>query len=389
MNAVHFGAGNIGRGFIGNLLNESGFEVCFVDVNSDMVNKLSNDKSYIIRILEGCENYIKISPVTALNSLTQDTEVINRITTADIITTSVGAGNLSRIAPLLLKGLLKRISEKKDRIDIIANENAVNASSMLKQEILKLASKEETELLEKFTGFLNSAIDRQALSETKDGADIAVVEPYYEWVINKAEVVNEKTLGIKGAVYVEDMKPYIERKLYCVNAGHATAAYAGFIAGCATVQEALASEEIKDFVRNTMRENARYLIKEYGITEDEMNKYIEKTLLRHGNPSISDSVFRVGRSPMRKLGYDERLAAPARKLYSMGLPVTYISRAIAAVFCFYNPEDEESLEIQDYIKEHGIGEAVKYFTKLEDSGLTELIEKNYKLIKSSDEIQKK
>ena len=133
-----------------------------------------------------------------------------------------------------------------------------------------------------------------------------------------------------------------------------------------------------------MKENARYLIKEYGITADEMNEYIEKTLKRHGNPSISDSVFRVGRSPVRKLGYNERLTAPARKLYSMGMPVTHISKAVAEVFCFYNPEDGESVEIQDYIKEHGIKEAVKYFTKLKDDGLTDIIVKNYELLKSSN-----
>ena len=383
MKAVHFGAGNIGRGFIGSLLSESGFEVCFVDINSEMVNRLNNDKFYIMRILEGTENFKKISPVKALNSLTQEDQIIREIAEADIITTSTGVNNLPRIAPILAKGLLKRFDGKTDKIDVIANENAINASSTLKQEVLKLVSEEEADIIEKNTGFPNSAIDRQALSESKDGVDIAVVEPYYEWVINKPEILNTKTLGIKGAVYVEDMKPYIERKLYCVNAGHATAAYAGFLAGCSTVQEALAKDQIRDFVRNTMRENAQYLIKEYGIPEDEMNEYIEKTLKRHGNTSISDSVFRVGRSPVRKVGYDERLTAPARKLHNMGLPVDFISKAIASAFCFYNPEDEEAVEIQNYIKQHGIKEAVKHFTKLEDGELADIIVKKYETVVSA------
>ena len=383
MNAVHFGAGNIGRGFIGCLLSESDFEVCFVDVNSDVVNRLNDDKYYMMKILDGVENIRKISPVTALNSLTQEEEIIKKITEADIITTSTGVNNLPRIAPLLTKGLLKRAGMKKDRIDIIANENAINASSILKKEILNLVSAEEADIIGENTGFPNSAIDRQALSENLDGTDIAVVEPYYEWVINKSEILSEKTLKIKGAVYVEDMKPYIERKLYCVNAGHATAAYAGFAAGCKTVQEALAREEIQDFVRNTMKENAEYLIKEYGISGEEMNAYIEKTLKRHGNTSISDSVFRVGRSPVRKVGYDERLTAPARKLYDMGLPVACITKAVALAFCFYNPEDEESVEIHNYIKLHGIKEAVKHFTELQNEELTDIIAKNYEIIRLS------
>ena len=87
MKAVHFGAGNIGRGFIGSLLSESGFEVCFVDINSEMVNRLNNDKFYIMRILEGIKKNKKISPVKALNSLTQEDEIICEIEETDIITT--------------------------------------------------------------------------------------------------------------------------------------------------------------------------------------------------------------------------------------------------------------------------------------------------------------
>ena len=384
MNAVHFGAGNIGRGFIGNLLNESGYEVCFVDVNSDMIDRINSDKSYLVQLLNEEKEIKKISSVSALNSRTQKDEIIDRIISADLITTSVGVNNLVHIAPVLAEGLMKRIQQMKPKVDVIANENAINATSILKNEILKLLTEAEKELLSKHIGFPNSAIDRQALSVDIDGQEIAVVEPYFEWVINQTEAVSDKTLLIKGATYVSDMSPYIERKLYSVNAGHATAAYIGFLSGKKTVQDALAVDKIRTFVKNTMNETAQYLIKEYNMSAEDMNNYIEKTIKRHGNTSISDSVLRVGRSPIRKLGYDERLVAPARKLFEMKMPVKYITKVIAAAFSFYDSEDEESVEVQEYIKQNGIEEAVRHFTKLTNNELIKLITENYEQINSAD-----
>ena len=46
MKAVHFGAGNIGRGFIGLLLSQAGYEVCFVDVNEELVSELKARGEY-------------------------------------------------------------------------------------------------------------------------------------------------------------------------------------------------------------------------------------------------------------------------------------------------------------------------------------------------------
>ena len=125
MNAVHFGAGNIGRGFIGNLLNESGYEVCFVDVNSDMIDRINSDKSYLVQLLNDEKEIKKISPVSALNSKTQKDEIIDRIVSADLITTSVGVNNLVHIAPVLAEGLIKRIQQMRPKVDVIANENAI------------------------------------------------------------------------------------------------------------------------------------------------------------------------------------------------------------------------------------------------------------------------
>ncbi|PLR78214.1 mannitol-1-phosphate 5-dehydrogenase [Bacillus sp. V3-13] len=384
MKALHFGAGNIGKGFIGYLLSKTGYQVCFVDVNPHMVESINNNNSYLVELLDEDHTVETISPVYAINSMTQEEKVMDAIVNADLITTSVGANNLSRIATIISKGLLKRVNINKKKIDIIANENSLNASSTLKKEIERHVSDSEMDMISSLVGFPNSAIDRLALSKESEEGEIALVEPFYEWIINKAEMVNLELPLIKDAIYVEDLKPYIERKLYIVNMGHATTAYIAFLAGESTIQSALAKPIIEDFLRATLNEASRYIIQTYNVDSEDMRAFVEKTLKRFKNKNISDDILRVGRSPIRKLGYNERLIKPTRELYELGLPIENLTIAVAAAFLFNNPDDEESVTLQKYISEKGIEQAISHFTQIGNTTIKEKIKENYYRLKNDN-----
>ena len=381
MKALHFGAGNIGKGFIGYLLNKTGYEVCFVDVNEQMINNFNENHSYVFEVLDDCHTLKKVSPVSGINSITQEKKVLDAIVNADIITTSVGINNLSKIANTLSKGLLMRAKKNKKKIDVIANENAINASSTLKWEIGKYISTNEMKEISSFVGFPNSAIDRLALSRQNGAEEITLVEPFYEWIINKSEMVNKDLPTIKNAIYVDDLKPYIERKLYIVNMGHATIAYISFLAGKSTIQSALENSVIKDFVRKILQEASHYIIQSHDFSADDMSGFIDATLKRFQNEKVSDDILRVGRSPIRKLSYDERLIKPTKELFDLGFPIEYLSIAVASAFLFDNAEDEESVLLKNYIHENGIEQAILKFTQIDNEVIKEKIMQNYKRFK--------
>jgi len=43
---IQFGAGNIGRSFIGQLFSRSGYEVVFVDINKELIKEVNKKRVF-------------------------------------------------------------------------------------------------------------------------------------------------------------------------------------------------------------------------------------------------------------------------------------------------------------------------------------------------------
>ena len=374
---VHFGAGNIGRGFIGALFSESGYHVTFVDVAEQVINKLNEEKGYQVKLAQSQEETISIGNVSGINNMTHEDDVIEAIQQATYLTTAIGPNILPRIAPLIARGLAKRVTATEDKLYVIACENQIGATDILKQHILDNLDEEAKKQLEGKVYFFNSAVDRIVPIQDQSSLDV-LVEPYYEWVVETTEDIPQVT----GMKMVADLAPFIERKLFTVNTGHAVIAYLGYLAGKSTIDETLADEEIVTQVRETLKETGAYLVKEYGLDEEEHLAYINKNIERFKNAYLNDGVTRVGRAPIRKLGPEDRLIRPATQAEKAGLPYTHLAKAIAAALLFDHPEDEEAMKIQEMLRETGPEGVLKTISGLpEDSGITQEVVRHYHALK--------
>lgn len=335
--AVHFGAGNIGRGFVAQFLHESGYEVVFADVSDELIGALQSQPSYLVHeIGEGARDHV-VDGYRAINSRTHEDEVIAAIAAADVVTTAVGARILAFVAPVVARGLAARPAEAKP-LTVIACENAIGGTDILAGHVRDLDAAAAGRAI-----FANCAIDR-IVPEQDGGLDVTI-ESFFEWVVDRKPFGGAEP-EISGVTWVDDLAPYIERKLFTVNTAHAAAAYHGLDRGWVSIREALATPELQAEVRAVLEETKTLLVDKHGFSADEQQAYIEKTLKRISNPDLPDTCERVGRGPLRKLSRHERFTAPAAELVERGHTAWDLLNAMGAALRFDVPEDAESVELQ-------------------------------------------
>ena len=343
MKAVHFGAGNIGRGFVGLLLHEGGYEVVFSDVADALVDALDAADHYTVREAgPGGVNRI-VTGFRALNSRTDPDAVIAEVATADVVTCAVGPTVLRFIAPVIVEGLRRRPADAAP-LAVMACENAIGATDTLRAEIERIAAGDAAALTAR-AAFANTAVDRIVPAQP-DGTGIDVtVEPYFEWAIEQGPFRGELP-NIPGAHFVDDLAPYIERKLFTVNTGHAATAYFGAQAGHERISDALADPAVAASVGAALEETSAMLAAVHGLDPAELADYRATILERFRNPELIDTVQRVGRQPLRKLSRHERFIGPAAEAAERGLSTAALVAAVAAALAFDDPDDEQSVELQ-------------------------------------------
>lgn len=361
--AVHFGAGNIGRGFIGLLLTQSDYHVTFLDVNDTVIQALKQRNEYTVELVGETVESIKVIQVTGINSRSEPEMTQESLNQAELITTAVGPSILPIIAKTLVQTIEHRTAiQLPSYLNIIACENTIGGSYQLETALRQLLSKEANAYLDQWVGFPNAAVDRIVPNQVNDDPLLVKVEPFFEWVIDTHGI--KGTLTIEGVHFTDRLEAFIERKLFTVNTGHATVAYAAYRKGYHTIPEALKDPEVEELLAGVLGETGAYLVNQYGFDEKAQRKYAQKTMLRFKNPYVLDEVVRVGRGVLRKLSNNDRFIKPLRECDRIGLPVDYLISSIANALHYDSTGDEEAVKLQELLLSKGLKEALIEITGL-------------------------
>ncbi|QWT24031.1 mannitol-1-phosphate 5-dehydrogenase [Subtercola sp. PAMC28395] len=363
MKAVHFGAGNIGRGFVGLILHNAGYEVVFADVNAELIDALAASSSYQVFEVGMAPKTWTVGNYRALNSASNTDAVVEEIATADIVTTAVGPSILRFIAPLIARALDAR-ADSLPPLQVMACENAINATDALREHIVSELGAAAFAGVSGRAVFANTAVDRIVPAQVPHAGLDVTVEDFFEWAIESGPF-GEAPPEIAEAHFVPDLAPFIERKLFTVNTGHAATAYLGYLAGVATIAEAICVPEIFVAVKAVLDETKALLVAKHEFDDDVQEAYLEKNLTRFANPYLPDTVERVGRAPLRKLSLNERFIGPAAQLAERGIEPVALLAAVRAALRFDFAGDPEAVRLQGLLSSATAEEATSEITGLE------------------------
>lgn len=361
--AIMIGAGNIGRGFIGALLEKSGYHVTFADVAENLISAINQRKSYTVHIQDKeCAEWT-VTNISGISSANQ--ELVDAIAgDCELITTAVGLRILPIVAKPIAAGIKARKAAGSTRIlNVVACENAIRGTSQLRDAVCSNLSGEELDYVKEYVGFADCAVDRIVpKADFENPLDVAV-EQYTEWDVEKAGWKGERP-DIQGLGWVDNLDAYLERKLFTLNSGHAICAYLGSLKGYKTIVESIADPAIGALVHQAMYESGEGLIQKFGFDPDAHHAYIERIFARFQNPFLADETTRVAREPIRKLAPSDRLMKPLMTAYNFGLPVDHLIFGAAAALHFNCPEDEQSVELTKKIETEGVEKALAQYTGL-------------------------
>ena len=296
--AIQFGGGNIGRGFIGAVLSQAGYRVVFADVNQELLDRINRDGKYTVHVMDVEQKDIEISNICAVNSGSQ--EVVDEIVNAEMITTAVGVRILRFVAPAIAKGIAARKAAGVEApLNIVACENAIRATSQLKELTYALLDAETAAWADSHVGFADCSVDRIVPPVRSENPIDVVVENFYEWNVEEKSFVGGAP-QIEGMNLADNLLAYIERKLFTLNTGHAITAYLGQRKGYKTIDESIADPEIYATVKAAMQQSGEGLIRKFGFDHDAHFAYIDKIIKRFRNPYLKDDVTRAAAQAFRE-----------------------------------------------------------------------------------------
>ncbi len=355
---VVFGAGATGRGHVGLLAWQAGFEIVFVDKKPDLVELLRNAGRYRVELYGKSRQTIEVTGYRVYHSL--DRQAIAReMADAALVLTAVFDQNLPDVAVTLAQAVIAcRKAGRSAPLNCIACENMMDSSSTLGRHVESHLTGEDLSYCRKIFGFPDCMISRVVPRPEPDPL-VILTEDYNEWTARAEAFKGDKPAALTALELVTNQTARLERKLLIHNGGHAVCGYVGFHRGCRFIHEAVADLVVLRHVAGALDELGEVVRRRHGFSAESIEAYKADLGRRGAIAELRDQILRVVRDPIRKLSARERLVAPAMMAVEYGLPRHWIVKGIVAALKYRHADDPQSMELADCLERQGLESVLK------------------------------
>ncbi len=376
---VMYGAGNIGRGFIGKIFSGAGYKVGFVDINKEVISALNDNGCYPVNIVTTEENKeVMVKNVYGIDGT--DLELVSdEIADCALMATAIGVNVLKYIAKPIAMGIAKRAKKNALPLNIIICENLIGADEFLKG-LIKKEIPELSDYIDQNVGFVEASIGRMVpvmTEEKKMGNPLRVyVEPYNILPVDKDAFKGEIITDVKNLYPFTPFNLFIQRKLFMHNMSHALCSYLGYLRNYEYIYQAVGDFDIKYVAYKALTQMAVAIAKENQTDIQMLLDNADNLLFRFTNQALADTVNRVGKDTKRKLGSNDRLVGALKLAEKHGVNANYLCIGIASGMMFAPDGDDSSKELSAYAKENGIKKTLETYSEYSGK-YVQLIEKLY------------
>jgi len=378
---VIWGAGRIGRGFVGDLFSDAGYQIVLVDQSEALVKSLRERGQYTVVRTDGRERQDRIISGFEVLATAQTGQVANALVAADVAAVAVFPKDFAAVALQMRPGLLRRCKERPDApLDIILCTNLSHAGPAFREPLVADLPTETRCWVEAKLGVVESLVIRMV---AEPPAEELARDPLLVWTNGYAEfpvdrhAFRGKIPPVSALFLVDDMRAAETRKLFTYNTFHAGLAYLGGLRGHIRVVDGLADPWVRSGAEGALRESAAAVQAEYGFAQTDMVSWIDGVVAQTDNPALGDTVARFGADPRRKLRCTDRLFGPLLLAHKHGLDTSHLARIIAAALLYRDPDDAGATYVQQQVNALGPAETVRALCNQADRELVKSIVYHY------------
>ncbi|ABY25129.1 D-mannonate oxidoreductase [Renibacterium salmoninarum ATCC 33209] len=273
-------------------------------------------------------------------------ELIAAPSTAVVTLTITEAGYVagSVAVTLLRAGLAARAAAGAGPIAVVPCDNLSGNGDLLASLIFPAGRADGVSFIstsvDRITPRSTSADQERVLPATgREDAAPVVTEPYRSWILQGDFPAGRPRWEPAGAMFVADVTPWEQRKLWMLNGAHSYLANAGLVRGLETVAQAISDPELRAGVQALWAEVAAHL-----PAEVEAENYAAQLIERFENGRIEHRLSQIAADSVAKLRVR---VPPVLRVEQMAGRSGAASRAVLEAWVRAMPSGRRSPDVHD------------------------------------------